>query len=355
VNAAPPTIEGPPVTLHSSRPNAARLSVRALRHNGVRVAVGLTISAVLLWLMLRSIDSEELTRTLGAASPQWICLALVFYWLELAVRAQRWRTILRPVRDFPFSPVASTLLVGYSANNVFPARLGELFRADFIGRRYGISRLSAIGTIFIERLLDMVSVIACAAVGMLWTMSHTLVAGATAVNRMLVGGLVVSGLLVGLGAAFIYTMTTYSPHWLDRRFPRIRAGIDSVKVGLLSIRQPRRFAVLAGLSVLAWLVNASATWAILNAVGISPQPAILMLLIGMSGLAAAIPSAPANLGTLQFAFITVLATAGYSAAVSFAAASLVQVFFLGSVTLAGAVIYGSWSLRTAKRSAHGTK
>ena len=92
----------------------------------------------------------------------------------------------------------------------------------------------------------------------------------------------------------------------------------------------------------------------LNAVGISPPPATLVLLVGMSGLAAAIPSAPANLGTLQFAFITVLATVGHSAAVSFAAASLVQVFFLGSVTIVGAVLYGAWSLRSESWSAHGS-
>lgn len=315
------------------------------------MAFGLTISGVLLWLMLRSIDSAELLQSLRSASLKWICLSLACYWVELTLRAQRWRVILLPVREFSSSQVVTTLLVGYSANNVLPARLGELFRADFIGRRYGISRLSAIGTIFIERLLDMMAVIGFAAAGLLWTMRDALNPASPAVNRMLLGGLLAASLAAGLALALAFLLTTYSPRWLERRFPRIRAGVDAVRVGLRSLLQPRRIAVLASVSALIWLVSAIATWMMLNAVGISPQPATLLLLIGMSGLAAAIPSAPANLGTLQFAFITVLATAGYSAPAAFAAATLIQVFFLGSVTLVGAVIYGAWSLRGARWSA----
>jgi uncharacterized membrane protein YbhN (UPF0104 family) len=348
------TLEIPEVMPRSTRPIAQRFTGNALRHHGVRATVGLAISGVLLWLMLRSIDSDELLRTLGSASLTWVAMALAIYWVELALRAQRWRTILQPVHEFSFAPVASSLLVGYSANNVLPARLGELFRADFIGRRYGISRLSAIGTIFIERLLDMAVVVACAAAGVLWTMNQQASPSSPDVRRMLIAGLLAGSLLVGLASAFAVVMTAYSPRWLARRFPRLRVAIDAVKVGLLSLRQPRRILALVALSAAAWSCNALATWAMLNAVGISPPPATLVLLVGMSGLAAAIPSAPANLGTLQFAFITVLATVGHSAAVSFAAASLVQVFFLGSVTIVGAVLYGAWSLRSESWSAHGS-
>ena len=45
---------------------------------------------------------------------------------------------------------------GYAANYVLPARLGELVRADFLGRRYGVSRLSVVGTIVVERVFDLI-------------------------------------------------------------------------------------------------------------------------------------------------------------------------------------------------------
>lgn len=343
------------MTLRSSRPVPLRVAADALRHNGVRVVFGLAVSGVLLWLMLRSIDTGELARALRSASAQWIAAGLAFYWIELGLRAQRWRTLLQPVRALSFAQVASALLVGYAANNVLPARLGELFRADFIGRRHAMSRLSAIGTIFIERLLDMVAVIACAALGMLWAMGSARAAGSPEVNRMLAGGLIGAAAVVGLAAALVYAAIAHPPRWLGRRFPLALAAVDAVRTGLLSVRQPRRIAALATLSAAAWSVNALATWAMLNAVGISPRPAVLLLVIGMSGLAAAIPSAPAGIGTLQFAFVAVLGAAGHPAAASFAGASLVQVFFLGSVTIAGALVYGAWSLRPGRRGAHGPR
>ncbi|MBK7593145.1 MAG: flippase-like domain-containing protein [Betaproteobacteria bacterium] len=79
--------------------------------------------------MLRSIDSDELLRTLGSASLNWVAMALC-HLLGGACAARQVRTILQPVHGFLFQ-VASSLLVRYSANNVLPARLGELFRADF--------------------------------------------------------------------------------------------------------------------------------------------------------------------------------------------------------------------------------
>ena len=46
------------------------------------------------------------------------------------------------------------LLVGYLANNILPARLGELVRSHYLGDREGISRASALGTVVVERVVD---------------------------------------------------------------------------------------------------------------------------------------------------------------------------------------------------------
>ena len=49
------------------------------------------------------------------------------------------------------------LLVGYLANNILPARLGELVRSHYLGDREGISRASALGTVVVERVVDLVA------------------------------------------------------------------------------------------------------------------------------------------------------------------------------------------------------
>lgn len=318
---------------------------RVLHSTSARVAGGLAISAILLLLALRPIDTAELPRVMASVSFKWIGIALAFYSMELLLRAQRWSIILRPILRLPFLHVATTLLVGYAANNVLPAKLGELFRADFVARRYRISRFSAVGTIVIERLLDMTAVVACAALGMLLMLQDRLTFVSFLASATLFGGL-----LVALTCLAVFSMLSYSGRWFSGRFARVHDAIQAVAAGLHSFKSPQQILALTVLTALVWICSGAAMWAVLKAVGISAQGSIVLLLIGIAGLAAAVPSAPANLGTLQFAFITVLAAGHYDATAAFAAALLVQVFLLGSVTLAGAVFYAAWCLRRGTHS-----
>jgi hypothetical protein len=45
--------------------------------------------------------------------------------------------------------VARALLVGYGLNAIMPARLGELFRAEFFKKTYGLSRVWGLTSIVI--------------------------------------------------------------------------------------------------------------------------------------------------------------------------------------------------------------
>ena len=50
--------------------------------------------------------------------------------------------------------------IGYLANNVLPARLGELVRSHALGEGEGISRTTVLGTVVVERIVDTVIVVA---------------------------------------------------------------------------------------------------------------------------------------------------------------------------------------------------
>ena len=82
------------------------------------------------------------------------------------------------------------LLVGYLANNILPARLGELVRSHYLGDREGISRASALGTVVVERIVDTAVVVTIGAVAILVLHVRGVVASAVLV------GLAVAGLLV---------------------------------------------------------------------------------------------------------------------------------------------------------------
>src|SRR5690606_21146000 len=108
-------------------------------------------------------------------------------------RAQRWAVILRPIAPLGQREAASLLTIGLAANNVLPARTGEIVRAVLLKRQRGISGFAVLATIIVERIMD-------GLVLALFLAATIALAGGTDVLRLfaaLVGGafLVLTGLV----------------------------------------------------------------------------------------------------------------------------------------------------------------
>ena len=98
----------------------------------MKVAVG----ALMLWLALSKVDLAEAGQALERGRIGPMVLAACVYWMSIAMRVARWRLILSGSAQLRYGQVAQALIVGYSVNNLLPARLGELFRADYLWRRF---------------------------------------------------------------------------------------------------------------------------------------------------------------------------------------------------------------------------
>jgi hypothetical protein len=91
------------------------------------------------------------------------------------------------------------MLVGYMANNVLPARLGELVKCHYLGDREGISRSATLGTVVVERIVDTVVLVTIGAVAILILGIRGVVASAVLVGVALTALLCV-GLVIALAA-----------------------------------------------------------------------------------------------------------------------------------------------------------
>ncbi|HLF14515.1 MAG TPA: lysylphosphatidylglycerol synthase transmembrane domain-containing protein [Bacteroidota bacterium] len=123
----------------------------------LRPALSLLLSALFLYLAFRDTDFGGLMDALSRANYWWAFSMLPVLLLSHAVRALRWRYLLRPVKSvIGFRNLFSAMMVGYMMNNVLP-RAGELVRPYAINKLEGISRSTAFGTVFIERIFDICS------------------------------------------------------------------------------------------------------------------------------------------------------------------------------------------------------
>jgi uncharacterized protein (TIRG00374 family) len=96
-----------------------------------------------------------------AAHPVWVLAVLIASAVSVYIRAQRWRVLLRPLGDVPLYPALSATAIGFGASSVLPFRLGEILRPALLGRSSGVGMSAALSSVVLERLFDILLVIAC--------------------------------------------------------------------------------------------------------------------------------------------------------------------------------------------------
>jgi uncharacterized membrane protein YbhN (UPF0104 family) len=94
-----------------------------------------------------------------------------------------------------------------------------------------------------------------------------------------------------------------------------------------------RILEIATLTLIIYLPDALSLWFLVKAVGLALDLADLLILVGLASLSTLVPSGPAFLGTLQFAYALTIQFAGGPRAVGIAAATLAQLCLLFPVAL----------------------
>ena len=153
----------------------------------LRVGIGLAISIFSIWFVVRDVDLGAAWAIIRTANPAWLALGLVCLSADVLIRAVRWQRLILPIQRVRYVPILGYLLVGYLANNVLPARLGELVRSHYLGDRERISRASTLGTVVVERVVDIAVLVAIAALAILVLNVRGVVASAVLVGLAVTG------------------------------------------------------------------------------------------------------------------------------------------------------------------------
>jgi len=119
-----------------------------------------SIGILLLWLAFRSVDFSKLVEGLKKANYYWLLLSVFFGLIAYISRARRWQLLIRPLGyNTSFWQTFHALMVGYLANLALP-RMGEITRCMALGKKEKLPVDQLIGTVIIERTIDLFSVIA---------------------------------------------------------------------------------------------------------------------------------------------------------------------------------------------------
>jgi uncharacterized membrane protein YbhN (UPF0104 family) len=290
------------------------------RSRPIRFVLGALLGLALLAFTLARVDLAQTIDVIGGAAAGWLVVGVAVVLVDLVIRAVRWRSLLSglPGADrVPLVLAIAYLAIGYFANALLPARLGDLARAYLAGTSFRVPRLAVFGTVVVERIADGGTMLTLAVA------STLLVAGIATVRTLIVLGVVLAvvGVLALLAGWWLVARTGVGRTPIGSRVADVAARIGA---GLTVLRAPRRFAVVALATLVAAGTSTLTAWLVARGVGVGLAPTEAVLFMSAVALSLAIPAAPASLGTYEFVGVTVLTTLGYGSAQALATMVLLR-------------------------------
>ncbi len=116
-------------------------------------------TAFFLWLFLRNANLEDVWRILKTTNPIWLAIGLLTNFSALLFRTARWRVLLDPDRPPPVYATFFATTVGYMLSTILPIRASDVARPALLARRTSTRFSGALGTVLIERMLDLYSIL----------------------------------------------------------------------------------------------------------------------------------------------------------------------------------------------------
>jgi uncharacterized protein (TIRG00374 family) len=309
-----------------------------------RFWLGLLVSAVFIGLLFYRTDPSMVLDALRGANYWWVAPGVVVYLFSVWVRALRYRYIVRSVKPLQTGALFPVLVIGYMANNLLPARAGELVRAYVLGEKHSVPKMAALGTVAVERLFDGLTLL-----------------GFLALTVLLLGG---EGLLTDLtlvsvpifaAALAVFTVALAAPDWTERlvaRFSRLLPQRFQERVydlacsfveGLRSLRHPDAFAWVTVTSVVAWLLEATVYMLVGVGFGLDIGFGYYVMAVGAGNLAITAPSSQGGIGPFEFFVKAVVISAGAAESVAAAYSFAVHAVIIIPATALG--LYFLWAMK----------
>ena len=124
----------------------------------LKILFFLAIGVFFIWIFLRKltpVQKQEIWQSFGYANYYWVALSIVIGILSHVVRAIRWKSLIEPMGYTPGNVnTFLAVMIGYLANMALP-RLGEVTRCGVLNKYEKIPMNKSIGTVIVERSIDM--------------------------------------------------------------------------------------------------------------------------------------------------------------------------------------------------------
>jgi len=286
------------------------LPVAVSRRAVVQRALELGISLGFLLLALRGINLAALWAALRSANYLWLLPAVLITVALLLLKAWRWQLLFLPDSHPRYRPVLAALCAGYLASNVLPARMGDLVRLVLLVADEKVSAARTLSTIVVERLLDILSLLAI----MLVLLPFVQLPPAMTHAAQGLGVLALAAAATMVVLSFWKERLLRWAHVLLRpiRFldrPGAYAALGHLIDGFALLRT-RLGLLLVAISVVGWIGVVLMAWSAAQAMHLTVPITAMVFAVVVTTMGMLVPSSPGYVGVFHYLVTVALAPFG---------------------------------------------
>jgi uncharacterized protein (TIRG00374 family) len=286
--------------------------------------IGLIVSIVLIWFLFKNIEFSKLVEALKDANYLWLIPNIILIVITMYLRAFRWRYMLEPIKHVQFSKLMAATCVGFMANNILPARLGEFVRAYSLSTQdKEISKSASLATIFVERMVfDLFALLMIFVFIITYSsklrqqlelniyFSENMLYGAKLAVVVAILGLITTLILAHKPEQSGHLITKYLFFFPERIKQFIKSIIDRFAQGLQFLISIKSVVYVALYTFLIWIIMGLSNYFVFLAFGFDVSvDASFVLLVVVSILIMA-PSTPGFLGVYHYGVVISLGIYG---------------------------------------------
>ena len=314
--------------------------LRRLREPRTILSIVVPLAIVVIAAFLNQKYLAEIPADIGRANPWLVLLAFVIYYAGFPLRGLRWTRLLRgagyrvKVKDG-----TEILFLSWLVNCIVPAKLGDLYRAYLLKLNSPVSTTKTLGTVFMERILDLIAIAALGLLAGYWRFKDSL-SDLPETTQLIfaIAVVVVVLLLVALVVMRNFGRRVMAALPLPRK---VVDFYDRFEEGVFGSVGARGLPMLGVLTVLIWMSEAMRLYFVIRALGFTDvdlgiSGAMFVALIG--SLLTAVPFTPGGIGLVEGGMGLVLTTvfkasSGHALAIVLVdrAISVFSIVVLGSI------------------------
>ena len=312
---------------------------RRLRQPRTIISILIPLAVIAAFVVLNGNQLGRVPGLIAEADVRLVVLAFLVFYAGFPLRGLRWAVLLRGTGTRVTTRDSTEIIfLSWLVNCVVPAKLGDVYRAYLLKINTAASLSRTFGTVFIERVMDLVAIAVLGIAAGYWSFRDGLPPPIQLIFA--IGLVVVAGLAIGL-----FTLRNFGRRILVALPfpPRVVEFYDRFEEGVFGAIAIRQLPLLGVLTGTIWMTEALRLFLVIQAFGFTDvqtglSGAVFVALIG--SLLTAVPLSPAGLGIVEAGIVGVLTVAyRIPLAEATAIALLDRVISVFSIIALGSIAY----------------